>query len=458
MCKMSLIMKDKTIPSSKESEVSTLGSILIDDTIFSDIKIILNFDDFYYQQHKIIYSAMVSIYERGEVIDIVTVGREISGNGQSNLIGGLGYLHGLVADVPTSLHAKYYANIVKNLSTIRKGISAGHELEVIGYDVNDARKYVVEFEKRVLELQKDVALPKLISPKDLASRGIERYSELKNGSRRGINTGYRKLDEALGGLFGGELCYIGARPGVGKTEMILSIAQFAGSNFSNILLASLEQPWGDILDRLVSRELGVQPRKIRAGNYSDELFGNINLSMGKIAESNMYFYDSGGNIDGKGRNVGSIYSVANHMKTAYGLSAIFIDYLGLLNSDESWNRSRYEKISEISFKLKALAIDLDVPVICACQLNRQTEARVDDRIPRISELRDSGNIEADADTILFLYREDYYEDLKEEAYKKGEDIKGKAQIIIGKHRQYGEVVGTGVNIKWDSNKRCYIDG
>lgn len=450
--------KTKTLPTSKEAEQTTLGSLLIDGDLLCEISILLNKDDFFYEENKIIYSAMLSIYNRGEVIDTLTVGREIAGNKQTDLIGGLGTLHAIQSEVPTSLHAKYYANIVKNLSVLRKGISAGHYLENIGYELNDARKYVIEFEKKVLDLQKDVALPKLITPNELANRGVQRYSELHNGSRRGINTGFTTLDQALGGLFGGELTYVGARPGMGKTEILLSIAMFAGIHFGNTLLASLEQPWGDILDRLVSRELETTPRKIRAGNYSDDLFSNINESMGKIAESNMYFYDSGGNIDGKGRNVSSIYSVASHMKTAYGLSAIFIDYLGLLNSDESWNRSRYEKISEISYKLKELAIDLDIPVVCACQLNRQTESRIDDRIPRISELRDSGNIEADADTILFLYRDDYYEDLKEQAVKSGEDILGKAKIIIGKHRQYGEVVGSGANIKWDSNKRCYIDG
>ena len=454
-----MAIKEKQLPFSREAEVSVIGSLLVDGDRFSDIKVILNIEDFYSEASQVIYSAMLSIYDRSEAIDAVTVGRELNAKKQTELMGGLGMLHRIIAEVPTSLHANYYANIVKNLSVLRQGITASHELENMGYELNDSRQYVIEFEKRVLDLQKNVALPKLISPTELAKRGMERYTELRDGSRKGINTGFKCLDDSLGGLFGGELCYIGARPSVGKTSLLTSIAQYAAQTAGNVLLASLEQPWGDILDRIVSSDLEVSPRKIRAGNYSDDLFGKIASSVGKVSEVMMYFYDSGGNIDGKGRNVSSIYSVANHMKTAYGLSAIFIDYLGLLNSDESWNRSRYEKVSEISYKLKTLAIDLDLPVICACQLNRQGESReANDRIPKISEIRDSGNIEADADTILFLYRDDYYEDLKEQAIHEGKNIEGKAKIIIGKHRQFGEVMGTAVDLLWNPKKRIYIDG
>jgi replicative DNA helicase len=454
---MLLKTEERTLPLSRENEISVLGSLLVDGELFSDVRMILNPNDFYYDQNKIIYEGMCELYKNGNKIDQVTVAYALKDKLAD--IGGTAYLSHLIAEVPTSIHAEYYARIVKNLSVLRSGIKASHELENLGYELNDAKQYVVEFEKRILDLQKEVALPKLITPQELANRGAIRYNELNNGSRRGIELGFIYLDQALGGLFGGELCYLGARPSVGKTSVLLTIAQYASLHFGNILLASLEQPWGDILDRIVSSELEVSPRKIRAGNYSDDLLGDIILTMGKIADTKTYFYDSGGNIDGRGRNVSSIYSVASHMKTAYGLSAIFVDYLGLLSSDESWNRSRYEKVSEISYKLKTLAMDLDVPVICACQLNRQTETRIgEDRIPRINEMRDSGNIEADADTILFLYRDDYYEDLKEQAIKENVNILGKAKIIIGKHRQYGEVMGTAVDLKWDTKKRCYIDG
>ena len=442
---------EKLPPYDIASEEAVLASLLVDSDMMDDVHIILNQGDFFSEQHKLIYEACELVYKRGENIDQISIARQLANINILELCGGASYLSHLVVNLPTSLHAADYARAVKNLSICRKVIQFGNKVQAQGYIENDPTKLISDVEKGILELQKEVSLPKLITPDELAKRGVERYSELRVGKRRGVYTGFSKLDEALGGLFGGELSYWAARPGMGKTEIILSMAKYVGRNFGNAMLVSLEQPWGDILDRFVGRSIEKSPRIIRAGNYSDELFDSIVKEMSNISMSNMYFYDTGGDIEGKGTTTPSIYSIAKHMKLAYGLSAVFVDYLGLLD-DES-KESDYRRISYISRKLKQMSKDLDVPIICACQLNREAEKRANHR-PQLSDLRDSGATEQDADTVLFLYRDDYYEDAKDSININSINT---AELIIGKHRQGGEVAGRIVPLLWDASKRCYID-
>jgi replicative DNA helicase len=298
-----------------------------------------------------------------------------------------------------------------------------------------------------------VSMPKLITPEDLWKRGVDRYSDLRDGKHKGIKLGYKELDDALGGLFGGELCYLAARPKTGKSELMLSMGRYTGLHFGNVLMASLEQPWGDILDRWMAGSTGISPRLIRAGNYSEDRFDSIMGSMQEVGKSGLFFYDSGGDISGS--TTSSIHSIANHMKMSFGLAAIFIDQLSMIRSDIV-TKSLYEKTTEISHKLKQLSMDIDVPVICACQINRDTENRENHR-PQVSDLRDSGYLEADADTILLLYRPENYESELEAAEKEGKNIRGKAELTIGAQRQGGEVMGVTIDLKWDRFRRCYVD-
>lgn len=445
-------LEERMPPYDLESEKQVCGALLIDGEVIHDIRYLVNFEDFFTEQNRIVYKACVDLANNGTAIDQVTVAHELKNSKQLVKIGGIAYLSHLVAECPTSVHGEYYAQIVKRCAIRRKAITMGSEIMELGYNEDDPNKVVSESEKRIIELQKEVALPKLITPTDLAKKGMTRYGELRDGKRTGIYTGFIELDRGIGGLYGGELCYLAARPGMGKTELLLSMAKYVGKHYGKVLLASLEMPWGDILDRLVSQELEVSPRIIRGGCYSDDTMDKISNYMATVSDSGLFLYDSGGNIDGTGNTTESIYSMAYHMKLAYGLPAIFIDYLGLIA--DSLKEKSYERISLISGKLKRLARDLDVPVICACQLNREVEHRMP-HIPQLSDMRDSGAIEQDADTVLFLYRPEKYDDEMEEAHKNGLDLRGKATLVVGKQRQGGEATDRTVGLIWDKDKRKY---
>jgi replicative DNA helicase len=440
-------------PHNEEAEIAVISSLLIDGEAIYNINQFLKVEDFFTADNKMLYEAIVEIMNRGEAVNQITIAHQIKDKEKLAEIGGVAYLSGLIANCPTSAHIEHYARIVKNTAIARRAITAGHKIMAQGFNEPDPNKIVAESEKIILELQKEVVMPKLLLPNDIAQMSIQRYDDLNEGKRRGIYTGFKELDDSLGGLFGGELCYIAGRPGTGKTEILLSISQYVGIRFGNVLLASLEQPWGDITDRLLGRDIEMSPRRIRQGCYPDGVMQRIMEFTGKMAESKLYFYDSGGDIDGRGATTGSIYSIASHMKLAYGISLVVIDYLGLLE-DASGEKS-YERVSLISRKLKKLARDLDIPVLCAAQLNREVERRIDHK-PQISDLRDSGNIEQDADTILFIYRPDKYEEELDAAQKDGRDIKNKASLIIGKQRQGGEVAGAYIPLLWDFRRRCYV--
>ncbi len=443
---------DKLPPHNVEAEECVIGSLLVNGDSIYEINQFLKPDDFFTSQNKWCYECCIEIMNRGEAVDQIPLGHEFVNKGHLAEVGGVAYLSQLIAQCPTSVNILHYGRIVKNTAIARKAIIAGQKITTEGFEESDPNKIVSKAEKILLDLQKEVASPKLLTPNDLAKLATQRYNELAEGKRKGVYTGFQELDEAIGGLFGGELCYIAGRPGHGKTEWLLSVAEHVSAEYGNILLASLEQPWGDILDRYISRELNVSPRKIRVGNYSDEMMVGIQTLIGNMAASRMYFYDSGGNIDGSGYTTMSIMSLANHMKIAYGLSAVFIDYIGLIRDEVKM--SLYERITIISAKLKQMARDLDIPVFCVCQLNREPEHRVD-HTPQVSDLRESGALEQDADTILLLYRADKYEDELEKARENNRDIKGKADLIIGKQRQGGEASGMVIPLFWDSQKRCY---
>jgi replicative DNA helicase len=444
---------ERTIPYNQDCEESVIGSLLIDGEAIYEINQFLKKEDFHTVICQHLYEACTSIMARGEMVDQITVAHELNSKDSLQEVGGAAFLSTLIVNTPTSANIEYYARVVKNTAIARRSISAGNKIMNLGYTETDPNKLVSEAEKIILELQREVAMPKLLLPNDIAQMSVTRYDDLNEGKRKGVYTGFTELDESLGGLFGGELCYIAGRPGTGKTETLLSIGTYVGQKFGNVLLASLEQPWGDITDRLLGREIEMSPRKIRAGCYSPEVLQSIMRFAGEIPKSNLYFYDSGGDIDGRGATTRSIYSIASHMKIAYGLRCIIIDYLGLLD-DNSGDKS-YERISQISRKLKRLSMDLDIPVICAAQLNREVERRVDHK-PQISDLRDSGAIEQDADTILLIYRPDLYEEEIVKAREEGIDIINKANLIIGKQRQGGEVAGSHITLHWNPQKRCYM--
>lgn len=445
---------EKIPPYDIYAEEAVIGSLLVDGDVIYELSSSVNVDDFFTQQCKWIYEVCIMLMNRGEMINQITIAHELSIKGRLDEIGGAAYLSQLISQTPTSEGVVSYAKIVKDTAIARRTIKMGIMVSNIGYTESEPTKMVSETEKLFLNLQKEVAMPKLYTPETVAYLSTQRYTELAEGKRRGVYTGFEELDSALGGLFGGELLYIAGRPGTGKTENLLSIAEYVGLKFGNVLMASLEQPLDDIIDRYVGRNLELSPRRIRAGVYPDELMKKIMGFVGGLSKSRIYFYESGGDATGRSGTTSSIYSIANHMKLAYGLSLILIDYLGLV--EDASDEKSYERISLISRKLKKMSRTLDVPIICAAQLNREVERRMGNHKPQISDIRDSGNVEQDADIIIFIYRPEKYQDEIDEAQKDGRDITNKAYFIIGKHRQCGEVADVEVPLLWLPHKRYYI--
>lgn len=438
-------------PHSPEAESAVLGSLLIDGEAIHSVHNELESAHFFLQENQWVYDACLSLCSRGEAIDQLTIAKELNSKGRLEEVS-TSYLSHLVVETPTSLHIEHYARIVKACAVQRMAISVGQSVMEAGYQESDPLKLVANVEGRFLQLQKSVSTPHLITPHDLAEMGLLRYHELNEGHQQPIYTGFAELDRLTLGMFPGEYWLLGARPGVGKTTIAQDVAQNVGKH-GNVLYCTLEMSWGQMLDRFIGERISVHPRVIGAGKYSsEELYGKITSSLGEIAASGMYFYEIGNTTRMEEATTSSIFSLATHMKLAYGLTAIIIDYLGLL--EDRYGNNLYERTTYISRRIKMMARTLNVPTFCVAQLSRALEQHVDKR-PSLSDLRDSGALEQDPDVVLFLYRDDYYFNKRG---KESEDPQhpimpiGAAEIIIAKQRQ-GE---TGViPLTWDRARRCY---
>jgi replicative DNA helicase len=295
-------------------------------------------------------------------------------------------------------------------------------------------------------LGKSVVDNTILTPKEIADLGLEYYANLNKGLSPSALTGFKELDYETGGAFAGELWIFGGRPGIGKTSVLLQMAQ-SMSKQGNVLFASLEMNWRQLLDRMIASDLGIHPRSLRVGQYSEEFYDNILKALPKITEQNLYFFGRGILSDQAGITTNILYHVASAMQNKIGLRAICVDYLGLF-ADEAKNL--YEKTTHISARLKRMAESLEVPIICASQLSRSLEHEKGDKKPSLHSLRDSGAVEQDADVVLFLYREDYYRDKLSEH----PEAEGSAEIIIAKQRQGASNIE--IPLTWDYDRRIYV--
>lgn len=433
-------------PYNEDAEEAVLGSILIDTDAMLEVSLI-GAEDFFIDANQIIFGAMLKIAQRGESINQITVAEEL-GN-KLNDAGGASYFSHLVAMVPTSIHAKHYAQIVKNTAIRRRLISATDQIASSCYNENDPVKILSNADRLLLSIQSSLSVPHLITPERLAELGVDYYGKLRDPANRiAVSTGFEQLDLCTGGLFPGEYWIIAARAGLGKSQVALQIAQNVGKN-GPVLIFSLEMHWRQILDRLTAQAVGVPVRKIRGGGYDDDLMSRIyNIALPGVAESNLFLFELGNNaVEMPLVTIPMITSMTRHMKMAYGLSLVIIDYIGLIDAPrEDMRSSRAEQVSHISRGIKGLTTSLEVPVIAVAQINREPERRANRR-PELSDLRDSGSLEQDADVVSFIYRDDYYDS---EAENKGE-----AEYWIAKQRQ-GES-GIKLMMHWDRDYGRYKD-
>ena len=413
---------DRIPPQNVEAEQFILGAVLLENEAIAAVIERIGPGDFYKDAHKKIFISMLDLYEKNEPIDLITLTEQLSKKEQLESIGGASYLSTIVGLVPTAANARYHSKIVKEKSVLRSLIHTATEIVTMSYDAEQSVNELLDkAETKIFAISEKAVGQTYVHIKHVVKDTIELVDRLFDKKERitGLPTGFLDLDEATTGFHPGDLVVIGARPGMGKTAFGLNIiAHAALVEKRPIAVFSLEMTKEQIVLRMLCSEAEVDSKAVRSGYHSKEDYRKLVNAAGRLSEAPIY-------IDDTFNSVLDIRAKARRLKAEHGLGLIVIDYLQLMSGVGSYT-AREQVISEISRSLKALAKDLSVPVIVISQLNRSCEQRGDDKHPIIADLRESGAIEQDADTILFLYREDYY--------KKDEAPKGIADLDIAKQR------------------------
>ena len=418
---------EKLPPQNIEAEQSVLGSLLIDKDAIIRIADILLPEDFYKDIHGMIYEAMADLYAQREPIDLVSLSNRLESKKQLEIIGGRAYLAELANMVPTSAHVVHYAEIVQRKSTLRRLIGGASHILEMGYDEEENVDTVLDnAEQSLFAVSQKYLRQNFIPIHTLLQDAFERLDALhKDSSKlRGVPTGYTELDHKLAGLQKSDLVILAARPSMGKTSLMLDIARSVAVNSKiPVGLFSLEMSKEQLVDRLLAAQANVDLWKLRTGKLKDEgereEFSRLNDAMHTLSEAPLYIDDSAM------VNVMEIRTKARRLQSEHGLGLIVIDYLQLMEGRSKFKDNRVQEVAEITRALKGLARELNVPVLALSQLSRAVESRTE-KIPMLSDLRESGSIEQDADVVMFIYRP--------EMYDKNTDRKHIAEIHIAKHR------------------------
>jgi replicative DNA helicase len=412
-------------PHNVEAESSLLGAILIDTDAIVRVADIVTVEDFYDERHQRIYEAVKKLYEKHSPIDVLTLSDQLKSSGFLDIVGGSSYLTELTNYVPTAAHVEEYGNIVAQKAIRRRLIKASQTMVTFGYDEEKPIQDLIESaESELFKVSQQHVKQDISSIEDILASSFERLDELHKdkGKIRGVPTGLRDLDNILAGLQRSDLIIIAARPSMGKTALTLNLAHNIATKAEQpVLLFSLEMSKEQLVDRMLSMESGVDAWNIRTGNLSDSDFEKIGQAMGTLSEAPIYIDDS------PGITVSDLRTKARREQHQRQLGAIMVDYLQLMSGGSRFGGegNRVQEISEISRGLKAIARELNVPVIALSQLSRSVESR-SPQIPQLADLRESGSIEQDADVVAFIYREDYY--------NPDTDRKNITDIFIKKHR------------------------
>lgn len=412
----------KTPPQNIEAEVSLLGALLLDQEAITKIADIVTDHDFYQPSHQLIFKAIADLYERRQPIDILTLSNRLKDMGEIEKVGGSTYVTSLLNSVPSAAHVVNYAEIVAHKATLRRLISAANDIVGLGYDeVGKVEDLLDKAEQTIFQVSQKHLRQNFTPIKNVLAESFDRIDELHKDKDklRGVPTGFKDLDNKLAGLQNSDLIIVAARPSMGKTSLALNMAQHvAVKEGIPVGIFSLEMSKEQLIDRLISTEAAIDSWKLRTGNLDDSDFPRINQAMASLSEAPIFIDDSAM------ANVMEMRTKARRLQSEHGLGLLIVDYLQLM-SGRATTDNRVQEISEISRSLKALARELDVPLIALSQLSRAVESRPS-RVPQLSDLRESGSIEQDADVVLFIYREDVYDPES--------DRKGVADIIVSKHR------------------------
>ena len=413
----------KVPPHDNEAEQAIIGSMLTDKDAVSNSIEVLKEDDFYREDNKIIYSAMLNLYNRAEPIDLITVKAELESMGSFDKVGGFEYLTELPEKVPTTANAMKYIKIVKEKSELRNLIKTANEIIELGYDQTEDVSDVMESaEKKIFDIMQDKNQKGYTPIKDILVDSFTELEELYNKKQHitGVPTGFADLDYRTAGLHNSELILVAARPAMGKSAFALNIAVNAALRANTpVAIFNLEMSKEQLVNRILCSEAMVDSNKIRTGKLEDEDWNKLAEAIGPLSETGIYIDDT------PGISIMEIRAKCRKLKLEKNIGLVVIDYLQLIQGSNKRNGSREQEISEISRSLKILAKELNVPVIALSQLSRAVEQRPDHR-PMLSDLRESGAIEQDADIVMFLYRDDYYNEDSEK--------KNVAEVIIAKNR------------------------
>ena len=433
----------KVPPHDEDAEQAVLGSMLTDnDAVMAAVEV-LKEDAFYREDNKIIYQAILNLYSKSEPIDIITLKDELESMGKFEQVGGFEYLASLPDKVPTTANVQKYIKIVEEKSVLRNLIKTANEIIELGYNpTEDVEDIMDGAEKKIFDIMQSKNTKSYTPIKDVLVESFTNLEKLYNQKQHvtGVPTQFYDLDDKTAGLHGSELILVAARPAMGKTAFALNIATNAALR-ANVPVAifNLEMSKTQLVNRMLCSEAMVDSNKVRTGKLDEEDWTKLAEAIGPLSEAGVYIDDT------PGISVMEIRTKCRKLKMEKNIGLVVIDYLQLISGSNKRNGSREQEISEISRSLKVLAKELNVPVIALSQLSRAVEQR-DDHRPMLSDLRESGAIEQDADIVMFLYRDDYYN--KESAEK---DI---AEVIIAKQR--GGSTGT-VKLYWMGNYTKFVN-
>src|ERR1700674_4262287 len=420
-----LALAERTLPHNLEAERSVLGAILLHNDAFNLAAEVIDSKDFFRDAHRRIFDKMVKLAERGDAIDLVTLKEELGRSGDLDEVGGPAYITALVDGVPRSANVEHYAKIIKEKATLRSLIFSANKILAAAYEAEEEADVILDqAEHAIFAIADDQVRDGFVSLRDLSQSSLETIERLHARKEliTGVPTGFTELDEITSGLQPSDLVIVAARPSMGKTSLVLNIAQHVGTKTDlTVGLFSLEMSKEQLFLRLLTSEARIDAHRLRGGFLGERDWGRLSQAIGTLSETNIYIDDT------PSIGVLEMRAKCRRLAAEHGLHMVVIDYIQLMQG-----RGRFEnrtlEIASISRSLKGLAKELNVPIVVLSQLSRAPESRADHR-PQLSDLRESGALEQDADVVLFIYREDQYADRNAAS-----DSQGIAELIVGKQR------------------------
>jgi len=438
---------ERAPPHSMEAEKGVLGSLLLDPRMCDEVAMVLRAEEFYSPNHRKLYEIMMDMHNAGKQIDLTLLLDRLKSQGDLDILGGYTFLEDIYKFVPTAANAVWYGEIIRDKAVVRELIHASTEILRDAYDqTQDPRELLAQAEAKVFGILEEKATGEVKGMADILHETMLRIDDRisRGGGIGGISTGLTDLDNQTGGLHNSELVILAARPSMGKTALAANIAEniAMGDEKRPVLFVSLEMSRLELAERMLCSRGRINGHNLRNGMLSSGDRKKLIESSSDLSQAPIFIDDS------PSRTVTEIAATARRLKRRDGLSLIVIDYLQLIEPDNSKD-ARQEQVSKIARRLKGMARELKVPVLCLSQLNRQAEASKDNR-PKLSHLRESGAIEQDADVVMFVHREEYYMSSEEEKAK----VAGKADIIIAKQRN--GPIGD-VKVKWEGQYTKFVN-